>query len=178
MARILVNAGHRVGIDNGGGHKGQTEAKTNVNVAIRLSDNLRAKGHTVVTTHDHPQAKLLKASELLVWANKQGFDYVISVHQNDAENENAEGSEVCWNGKDEEAKKIAISVQAELVKLGAKDRGVKARPDLAILKVKKCHCILTEGAFMTAKDNHRIDTYTEQWAQADAISTGFCKVVK
>lgn len=178
MSRILVNAGHRIGADKGGGNNGQSEAKTNVNEAIRLANNLRANGHIVVTTHDHPQAKFLNAVSLLAWANKQRFNYLISIHQNDSENENAEGSEVCWNGTDKEAEKIAISVQSELVKLGAKDRGVKPRPDLAILKIKKCHCILTEGAFMTTKDNHRIDTLTEQWAQADAVSIGFCKVVK
>lgn len=178
MARILVNAGHRVGIDNGGGHKGQTEAKTNVNVAIKVAENLRAKGHTVVTTHDDAKLKLLKASNLLVWANKQKFDYCISIHQNDAENETAEGSETLWNGLDKTAEKIAISVQNELAKLGSKNRGVKERGDVAILKIKNCHCILTEGAFMTTADINRINTVQEQHLQADAITTGFLKIVK
>lgn len=178
MAYILVNAGHRLGIDNGGGHNGQTEAKTNINVAVRVAENLRLKGHKVKTTHDDPKLKLLKASDLSAWASKQGFDYSISIHQNDSANETAEGSETLWNGVDKEALKVAESVQAELAKLGSKNRGIKARPDLAMLKIKWCHCILTEGAFMTRADNKRIDTLTEQWQQADAISNGFLKVVK
>lgn len=175
---ILVNAGHRVGIDNGGGHNGQSESKTNVNVAVRVAENLKAKGYIVKTTHDDPALNKLKASELLVWANKHNFEHSISIHQNDALDETAEGSETLCNSTDEKALLIAYSVQTELSKLGSKSRGIKFRNDLAMLKIKNCHCILVEGAFMTAKDNHRIDTLTEQWAQGDAISNGFMKAVE
>lgn len=177
MANILINAGHRVGIDNGGSHGTQTEAKTNVNVAMACAKRLRERGYNVLLTHENPVAKNLKASDLLLWANKQNFDYCISIHQNDAESENAEGSEVLWNGTDEVAEVMALFIQEGLVKLGAKDRGVKARKDLAMLKIKKCHCVLTEGAFLTAKDYGRINTVAEQQAQGIAIADGLLKAI-
>ena len=178
MANILINAGHRVGIDNGGHHGTQTEAKTNVNVASACAKLLKEKGHTVTLTHELKETVSLKASDLLLWANNHKFDYCISIHQNDAENENAKGTEVLWNGIDEVAEVMALNIQKELVKLGAVDRGIKARKDLAMLKIRNCHCVLTEGAFLTASDYQRINTVQEQQAQGIAIANGFLNAIK
>jgi len=99
---------------------------------LTLKDVLRARGSEVFMTRDDdtdpaPVARRAKS------AKDAGCDKFVSIHVNAAEVEQANGIEVLYD--DNGDKPFAEKMQKALVKvMKLKDRGVKKRTDLAVLK--------------------------------------------
>ena len=110
-------------------------------------------------------------------ANSWGADIVCSVHANSFKVESANGTEVLIYKKGGNAEKIANKVLSNLVStLKTKNRGVKERSDLGILRKTNAPAILCELAFISNKvDKEKIDEATEHKACAVAICKGICE---
>lgn len=124
------------------------EADINLQVALKLTDNLRVKGFNVVLTRASDWYPSLQ--ERYNRANQAKADIFISLHCNAAANEKAAGIETLYNPKSTQGKRLAALVQQELIKATkALSRGVKERTDLAVLNGTKMPAILIEMGFIT-----------------------------
>lgn len=107
-------------------------------------------------------------------ANNLNVNAFISIHLNSAQNKSAAGAETLVYSNKGTAYELAKVVQANMVlATGFKDRGVKERPDLAVLKLTKMPAILAEIGFISNDDEARkLFTRKYQIALAEAIGKG------
>ena len=83
-------------------------------------------------------------------AESFGADYFISIHTNASDNPAATGSEVYAYGRNTRAYGLATDVVNNLSEAtGLKNRGVKIRPSLYVLKKTSMPAILVELGFIT-----------------------------
>lgn len=167
--RIGIDNGHDIEKDKGGqAPSGLREGNINFRVANLVVKSLRALGFPVCQSN--PLGNHMPLIERHKAFKHFAPHIVVSIHQNDAVNENAKGVETLY--RDEPGKILAQCIQKQLLRHGGVDRGVKLREDLSMLKVKGAVCALSEGVFLTKADAHRIDTTLEEVQQAKAIVDG------
>jgi hypothetical protein len=127
------------------------EADIALKYGLALKDVFRARGQDVFMTRDDDTdhaAVTGRAGN----AEKAGCEVFISLHLNDAEVDSANGLEVLYRGDDDEP--LARSLQDALIKAtGFRDRGIKLRTDLAVLKFNG-RAVLIELGFI-ANDSDR-----------------------
>ena len=83
-------------------------------------------------------------------ANRWGADYFISLHTNAASSPSASGSEAYVYARGTEAFNFADDILTSLTNLtGLRDRGVKARPGLYVLRKTRMPATLLELGFIT-----------------------------
>ena len=143
--KIFINAGHG-GNDPGAVSKnGTKEADITKKVCSILAKKLIQNGYNV----EYFQQKK-SFTEVSTVENTSNSDLFISIHCNAAANETANGVEVLYYPTSTKGKKCAQLVQAELVGVTKlRDRGIKARTDLHVLKRTKAVAILVELAFLS-----------------------------
>ncbi|WP_137940121.1 N-acetylmuramoyl-L-alanine amidase [Chitinivorax sp. B] len=125
------------------------EADIVLRYGLMLRDVIRACGHEVFMTRDDANDHM-PVSKRAVSAKAAGCQTLVSLHMNDAEVDTAHGLEVLYR----DDKSLAEKLQAELVEVTRlRDRGAKARPDLAVLKFNG-QAVLVELGFI-ANDNDR-----------------------
>ncbi len=143
--KIFVNAGHG-GTDPGAvSKKGNKEADITQKVCSLLAYKLIQHGYNVEFFQQEKSFTEVSKVE-----NTSNSDLFISIHCNAAANEKANGVEVLYYPTSTKGKKFAQQVQKELVDLTKlRDRGIKARSDLHVLKRTKAVAILVELAFLS-----------------------------
>lgn len=143
--KIMINFGHAVnGTDWGACYNGLREAEVNKTIGTTLANYLKSYGYDVTT---YQQTKSVND----VWReeNKSKYDILISIHCN-AFNSTANGHEVLYYPTSDTGKKLAQCIQTSLVKtVGLRDRGLKPRNDLAVLKRTKTVAVIVETAFIS-----------------------------
>ena len=83
-------------------------------------------------------------------ANRWGADYFISLHTNAASNSSASGSEAYVYARGTQAFNFAEDILTNLTDItGLRDRGVKARPGLYVLRKTRMPATLVELGFIT-----------------------------
>jgi N-acetylmuramoyl-L-alanine amidase len=161
--KVAIDPGHgfsnrSAGVfDPGATHKeGQTnfqEADIALQYGLALKQTLADRGiNSFMTRTNNTDAApvALRASR----AKEAGCDAYISFHLNDAEDDAAHGLEVLYRS-DVKDKALATVLQQELVDAtGIRNRGIKQRTDLAVLKFKPGPAVLIELGFI-ANDNDR-----------------------
>ena len=152
MARILVNAGHAVnGTDWGACGNGLREAEINKKIGIKLCDYLMEDGHSITFFQ---QTK--SVNDVWQFENKCNYDVIISIHCNSF-NSTSNGHEVLYYPTSTKGKNLAQQIQASLVKnVGLRDRGIKPRKDLCVLKRTKSIAVLVETAFISNPNEARL----------------------
>lgn len=170
--KITIAAGHNR-VPNKGAVGILDEDKCTRETAKILNDILLNRGHEVydVTPYDRvfkSLAEALAAESSAV--NRIMPQLHICIHYN-ASGSNAQGTEVLVYSTKSDAYPIARKVLDSIVKtLGTRNRGIKVRPELHVLRVTKCPTILTEGLFIdNAEDVKRYDPYKIAKAIADAV---------
>lgn len=150
--KIFINAGHG-GSDPGAVSKnGKKEADITKKVSALLAYNLILNGYIV---EFFQQEKTF--TEVSKVENTSNSDLFISIHCNSAANEKANGVEVLYYPTSVKGKKFAQQVQKELVDLTKlRDRGIKARSDLHVLKRTKAVAILVELAFLSNEHEEQL----------------------
>jgi len=145
MTRIFVNAGHAVnGTDYGACGNGLREAEINKKIAIKLCELLMSENHYVTYFQ---QTK--SVNDVWQFENKCSYDLTISIHCNSF-NSTSCGHEVLYYPSSTKGKKLAQSIQTSLVKtVGLRDRGVKSRDNLCVLKYTKSPAVIVETAFIS-----------------------------
>lgn len=158
--KINVHAGHnpdsKVGCGAVGLIKESTENRNVKNEVIRLLQEL---GHTVndCTVDDGTSARNV-LTKIVNKCNAHSVDLDVSIHFNAGANDSTgngktTGTEVYIYSDTSKAKSYAQNVVDAISTLGYKNRGVKVRTDLYVLRRTKAPAMLIECCFVDDRDD-------------------------
>ena len=152
LMKIFLNAGHG-GKDPGAISKnGNKEADITKKVCSLLAYELIKNGYNI---EFYQQEK--SVTDISEVENTSNSDLFVSIHCNAAVNETANGAEVLYYPTSTKGKEYALKVQKQLVKTtNLKDRGIKPRNDLHVLKRTKAVAILVELAFLSNQAEEKL----------------------
>lgn len=170
---MVLDAGHG-GKDPGALGNGLVEKELNLDITLKLNALLASrpdiKVYNTRTSDTYPS--LEDRSKL---ANEIGADIFVSVHNNSFTSEH-KGTETLYfpthldTTAQFSGKKMAQIFQNVLVQqLGTKDRGLKERPGLYVLRTTKMPAVIIEVAFLSNKDDAnllRSDSFRQNAAKA------------
>ena len=165
---IMLDAGHGGARDPGAVYEGRQEKDDNLKLALAVGEILSDRGIDVEYTrttdvYETPYEKAMKA-------NNAGVDFFVSIHRNsfpvDNEVEGVESLVYDLSGLKYE---MAQNINEQLEGVGFVNLGVKARPNLVVLKRTKMPAVLVEAGFINSNtDNQLFDDNFEDIAQAIA----------
>lgn len=172
MAKIFLNPGHYFGIDSGAVNSvnGVTEAEICRSIADKVEHYLKSAGCSVVVLQSNNLCGEYPAHpNIVATANALDADIFISLHCN-AFNQQAQGTECLIFAKGSYAEDLADAIQRQIVNaLDMVDRGVKERPDLAVLKHTAMPAVLVEMAFIdNEEDCEKLINQQDEFAAAIA----------
>ena len=166
--RVAVDAGHGGAKDPGAVYEGRREKDDNLKLVLAIGEILSDRGLDVEYTrttdvYETPYEKAMKA-------NNAGVDLFISIHRNsfpvDNEVEGVESLVYDLSGLKYE---MAQNINEQLEGVGFVNLGVKARPNLVVLKRTKMPAVLVEVGFINSDtDNQLFDDNFQDIAQAIA----------
>ena len=172
---IMMDAGHG-GRDPGAVYNGRQEKDDVLRLTLAVGQILQNNGIDVeyTRTTDIYESPLQKATE----ANEAGVDLFISIHRNSFPTENtAFGVESLVYDLSGLKLEIAESIDQQLETIGFRDLGVKARPNLVVLKRTKMPAVLVEVGFINSDvDNELFDANFDDIALA--IADGILDVLR
>ena len=152
---IVLDAGHG-GKDSGAIALDQktTEKELNLMVTTALAPKLRALGYEVIETRTKDEyIALTKRAEI---AEKEKAEIFISIHFNSSSSDKPSGIEVLYAPeedveikKEEQIHLAKCILDSVLKETGAKSRGVKARPNLVVLRKTSMPAALAELGFLS-----------------------------
>jgi N-acetylmuramoyl-L-alanine amidase len=165
---IMLDAGHGGAKDPGAVYEGRQEKDDNLKLVLAIGEILSDRGLDVEYTrttdvYETPYEKAMKA-------NNAGVDLFISIHRNsfpvDNEVEGVESLVYDLSGLKYE---MAQNINEQLEGVGFVNLGVKARPNLVVLKRTKMPAVLVEVGFINSDtDNQLFDDNFQDIAQAIA----------
>ena len=167
---IMLDAGHG-GEDPGAVYKGRRESDDTLRLTLAVGNILQNHGIDVEYTrttdvYETPYQKAMKA-------NEAGADYFISIHRNSYPTDNeVSGVESLVYDLTGIKYEMAQNIDEQLESTGFVNLGVKARPNLVVLKRTKMPAVLVEAGFMNSDtDNLLFDNnfYDIATAIADGI---------
>lgn len=171
---IMMDAGHG-GRDPGAVYEGRREKDDALRLTLAVGAILQDYGVDVAYTRttDVYETPFEKAME----ANAIGADLFVSIHRNSFPSDNtAFGVESLVYDLSGLKYEIAQSINAELETVGFRNLGVKARPNLVVLKRTKMPAVLVEVGFINSDvDNELFDSLFDDIA--NAIATGILDVL-
>lgn len=151
---IMLDAGHG-GRDPGAVFDGRQEKDDALKLTLTVGEILQNRGVDVeyTRTTDVYETPYQKALE----ANEAGVDYFVSIHRNSSPEENQyNGVESLVYDLSGIKYEMAKNINAQLETVGFVDLGVKARPNLVVLKRTKMPAVLVEVGFINAETDNRI----------------------
>lgn len=164
---IMLDAGHG-GRDPGAVYQGRREKDDALRIVLELGEILQNNGIDVeyTRTTDVYESPYEKAME----ANQAGVDFFISIHRNSYPTDNVvSGVESLVYDLSGIKLQMAENINEQLETVGFVNRGVKARPNLVVLKRTKMPAALVELGFINSDtDNQIFDDNFEDIAQAIA----------
>lgn len=157
ISRINIHAGHaKQGNKYSGASKylnESTEARLVVNKANEI---LRANGIVVKNcTVDCGKSQKHILEQIMSLCSFTA-DLDVSVHFNSSALPTANGVEVCVYGKKSKALPYAQAVLKNIASLGFKNRGIKYRPDLYVLRESPRPAMLIECCFVSSKKDYAL----------------------
>lgn len=163
--KIFIDPGHG-GKDPGAVGNDLKEKDITLSVALKLNALLEKQG--IETKMSRSTDTYLTINERYQLANDWGADYFISIHCNAAK---GTGSETLYYKVN--SKSYAQTIQKSFIEqIGTRDRGVKYRDDLGVIKWANMPALLIELAFIdTAADAVILKEKQDEMAQA--IAKGF-----
>lgn len=175
---IVIDAGHG-GKDPGAVNGTKYEKVANLQIAKKVGEKLKEKGYNVKYTRS--KDVYFSLQERCRMSNNWGADAFVSIHLNSATNKDAKGIETLrYPNVGQQTKDLAENVQTELVAaLGWKNRGVKTRSDLYVLKKTVASAVLIECGFISNDEEaKKLFSSTYQNKIATAITKGVHNTLK
>lgn len=173
---INIHAGHNPAGKVACGAVGLiNESTENRRVKDEVISQLRELGHTIYDcTVDNGSGQSDVLDKIVTKCNARAVDLDVSIHFNSGAadrngNGKTTGVEVLIYSADSASKKIAEKVCAAVEELGFKNRGVKYKPSLRVLKSTKAPAMLVECCFVDDKDD--VERY-DYFSMASAIVKG------
>ena len=164
---VMLDAGHG-GINPGAVYNGRQEKDDALNLVLAVGEILQNNGIDVeyTRTTDIYQTPFEKAQI----ANNAGVDFFISIHRNSYPEDNVvSGVESLVYDLSGIKYEMAENINEQLETVGFVDLGVKARPNLIVLKRTKMPAVLVEVGFINSNiDNQIFDANFDAIAQAIA----------
>lgn len=164
---IMLDAGHG-GRDPGAVYNGRQEKDDTLRLVLSLGSILQDNGIDVEYTrttdvYESPYAKAMEA-------NNAGVDFFISIHRNSFPTDNVvSGVESLVYNLSGIKLEMAENINSQLEAIGFVDLGVKARPNLVVLRRTNMPAILVEVGFINSNtDNQLFDNNFNDIAQAIA----------
>ena len=128
---------------------GLREKDVVLDISRRLAAKLRSFDMDVVLTRETDvYIPLLERAYI---ANEANADLFVSVHTNAVTSRQAHGAEVLVYSLTSSSVPIAEDILDNLTELGLRNRGVKPRPDLTVLRRTAMPAVLVETAFISCK---------------------------
>lgn len=164
---IMLDAGHG-GRDPGAVYNDRQEKDDTLQLVLAIGEILQDDGIDVEYTrttdiYETPYEKAMKA-------NNAGVDFFISIHRNSFPTDNVvSGVESLVYSLSGIKLQMAENINEQLEMVGFVNLGVKARPNLVVLKRTKMPAVLVEVGFINSKtDNQLFDENFSDIAQAIA----------
>ena len=151
---IMLDAGHG-GTDPGAVYNGRREKDDTLRLVLAIGQILQNRGVDVeyTRTTDIYQTPFQKAME----ANEAGVDYFVSIHRNSFEQDNiVSGVESLVYDLSGIKYRMAENINANLETVGFVNLGVKARPNLVVLKRTKMPAVLVEVGFLNSNTDNQL----------------------
>lgn len=166
---IMLDAGHG-GRDPGAVYNGRQEKDDTLRLTLAVGEILQNNGIDVeyTRTTDVYETPFEKAAE----ANEAGVDFFVSIHRNSFPTDNqVSGVESLVYDLSGVKYEMAQDINEQLEAVGFVNLGVKARPDLIVLRKTKMPAVLVEVGFINSDtDNQLFDDNFD--AIASAIADG------
>lgn len=187
---ILIDPGHG-GIDGGAQSKtGTIEKDINLQIALKLRDNLEEKGYKVYMTRDEDEGLYQKGNTIkekkredlnrrVEMKKETDCDIFVSIHQNMFPQSKCYGAQV-WYASNDNSYNLAIVVQ-DSIKESVNDnnkRVAKAAAEAYLILRDKYECasILVECGFLSNPDEEaRLKSDEHQNLVVEGISNGIDK---
>lgn len=164
---IMLDAGHG-GRDPGAVYQGRQEKDDTLRLTLAIGEILQNNGIDVeyTRTTDIYESPLQKAQE----ANAAGVDFFVSIHRNSFPTDNVvSGVESLVYDLSGIKYEMAKNINAQLETVVFVNLGVKARPNLIVLRRTKMPAVLVEVGFINSDvDNELFDSHFYDIAQAIA----------
>ena len=164
---VMLDAGHG-GVNPGAVYEGRQEKDDNLALVLAIGPILENNGIDVLYTRttDVYQTPLQKAQ----LANEAGVDFFVSIHRNSFPEEHVvSGVESLVYDLSGIKYEMAENINAQLETIGFVNLGVKARPNLVVLRRTKMPAVLVEAGFLNSDtDNQLFDENFDAIAQAIA----------
>lgn len=164
---IMLDAGHG-GKDPGAVYNGRQEKDDALRLTLAVGEILQNNGIDVeyTRTTDVYETPYQKAME----ANNAGVDFFVSIHRNSFPTDNeVMGVESLVYDLSGIKYEMAQNINDQLEAVGFVNLGVKARPNLVVLKRTKMPAVLVEAGFINSDvDNQLFDRNFDDIAQAIA----------
>lgn len=164
---IFLDAGHG-GSDPGAVYNGRNEKDDNLAITLAVGRYLEEYGFRVIyaRTDDIYETPAQKAAE----GNASGADIFVSIHRNSSPVPNQyTGVESLVYNEWLPAGTIAANINSQLEKVGYRNLGVNARPNLTVLRRSNIPAVLVEVGFINNdQDNALLDSRFEETARAIA----------
>lgn len=155
--KVFINPGHHIGVDSGAVNQKYhlKEADIVYDIAVLVRFYLEAAWVEVeMLQSDNLLGENPKYYPVVQTANQSGADLFVSLHCNSAENPAAHGTETLIYKSGGEAEKAAFCIQRQLVDtLSTAHRGIKERPDLAVLRGTSMPAVLVEIGFISNEED-------------------------
>lgn len=179
--KICIDAGHNYsGYNTGAQGCGLKEQNITWDISERLRIRLEKCSEVkVIMTRWTKETNLGQSNSTSLSArykvaNDNNCDLFVSIHCNSADDSSANGVETLIYERGGVSEAVAEIVQEKITsKLGLRNRGVKQRPELAVLKHTKMPAILIETGFIT-NPSEANKLLNNQEDYAEAICSAIC----
>lgn len=173
MLSIFINPGHDPLVEPGASRFGFRECDIALNVGQKLKVIMESIGYPCRLLQSHNLAGGYSARpNVTATANFNHYDIFISIHCNSFADERPRGTETLIYTAGGSSEILARCIQNQIVtSLHTVDRGIKERPDLAVLRETSMPAVLIELAFISNPDDLKI-LIEHQTDLARAIARG------
>lgn len=174
-ATVVIDAGHG-GKDSGAvSVDGTREKELALDTARRVESLLTDRGYQVIMTRSRDE--YIQLANRAKIANNANADIFLSIHFNSAGTDKAKGIEVLYASENNVSRKKEAGDQRRLAnevlkcilkETGLNNRGIKNRPELAVLRLTDMNAALVEGGFMSNPDEMdtiKTDAYLDKLAR-------------
>lgn len=159
------------------------EKDLNLDISLRLKEKLKSMGYEVHMSRETD--KFVDLYDRTKMANSLNADLFISIHNNATENSQTRGTMVLYNPNENpnnfiSNKQFAQIVLDQIIKeVGTQNKGIMARPNLAVLRTSDMPAVLVEVAFGTNSADLELllnDSFKENVAQAIANAVDYINI--
>ena len=166
---MMLDSGHG-GSDPGAVYQGRREKDDTLRLTLAVGEILQENGIDVLYTRTTDV--YISPYERAVEANQAGVDFFLSIHRNSYPRDNeVMGVESLVYDLSGLKYQMAQEINEQLETVGFVDLGVKARPNLVVLKRTRMPSVLVEAGFINSDtDNELFDSNFQDIALA--IATG------